>query len=247
MKKKLAAKKLLFVSIFTPVFLLFLISCGSGENLINEEPFNDNEFFVEAAEENVHSTGVFENVIEESDVEPPAGEYEAIHPLCIQNRCTSICEKLYVDGKYIPLCDIRPKYTFFFHDLPFRIDGLEMYFDGSVVANYHAEGTGPARSHTTSSDSLVGLFFIQNDRIVVDRGIEELTTTQWDDWGIQIFQFGGDVTRIGMKNTLSQMPELQEDDFTYRVFFCEVRPDGREMLYIFYHELPNSSLWQLLK
>jgi len=155
----------------------------------------------------------------------------------------------------MPSCGLSAKYTFFFFNDINRWDE----WDGKIIDNWwRPDDIRPSRGY--SSDSLAGLFVFQNDRIVIKfdgsasvdgifsipTPIIELTTTQWDDFGVQIFQYAGDVTLIGMPDTLSQMPELQDDDFARRVFFCEEATIGREMLYIYHHELPESKLWNLL-
>jgi len=187
----------------------------------------------------------------------PQDEQSDIDPICIWNFCTG-CEKLYIDGEYIQLCDIRQKYEFFFST--YIMDG----WDGQIVDNWwRPEDTKPATSQSFSSDATAGYFVFENDRIVIhDTGgriridgffesslpnrIVELTTTQWDEWGVQIFQYAGDVTLISMQGVLSQFPELQEETFDYYLDFCEERTAGREILYIYYHELPESRLWNLL-
>ncbi|MCL2578284.1 MAG: hypothetical protein FWE27_09625 [Defluviitaleaceae bacterium] len=74
-----------------------------------------------------------------------------------------------------------------------------------------------------------------------------MDNVQWDDFGVQIFQYAGDVTLIGMPDTLSQMPELHEDTFDHRLRTGEWQDaGGRELLYIYHHELPKSKLWNLL-
>ena len=142
------------------------------------------------------------------------------------------------------------------------VDGWTDEWDGIIISNFWGgdiEDTRPSRG--ISSDESIGLFFIQDDRIILEeddgqmdygvygipeprRFARELTTKQWDDFGVQIFQFAGDVTLIGLQGTLSQMPELHEDNFT--VGFCETQTAGREIVYIYHHELPESKLWKLL-
>jgi len=54
----------------------------------------------------------------------PQDEPPAVDPLCPRNRCAPVCVMLYIDGEYIPRCDIHRKYTFFFYcDISRWMDG----------------------------------------------------------------------------------------------------------------------------
>jgi hypothetical protein len=239
--------------------IILLCSCSRAD-VMNECTENSNI---------VSETSVESNEIadyEEIDVPVatppnyPQDEQSVIDPICLF-WCGSVCVMLYIDGEYILRCDIRQKYTFIFYC---DINRWTDEWDGIIIGNWWGgdpEDTRPSRG--LSSDETLGLFVFQNDRIIIEeddgqmiygaygipeprRFARELTTTQWDDWGVQIFQYAGDVTLIGMQGTLSQMPELHEDGFAHRIFICEEQTVGREILYIFYHELPESQLWNFL-
>ncbi|MCL2456595.1 MAG: hypothetical protein FWD19_03510, partial [Defluviitaleaceae bacterium] len=151
--------------------------------------------------------------------------------------------------------------TFFFNT---EMSRLTDKGDGTIIDNWwRPDDTRPSR--VMSSDRSLGGFSFQDDRIILEitdgeeyldwaldrisppRFVHELTTTQWADLGIQIFQYAGDVTFIGLQDTLSQMPELHEDGFDIRLFKGEEQDTGgREVLYLYYHELPESRLWSRL-
>jgi hypothetical protein len=195
---------------------------------------------------------------EEQEPSLPQEEQPIIDPC--KEWCLG-CEPLDIDGEHIPRCGITTKYTFFFNT---DISILTDEGDGVIVDNWwRPDDTRPSRG--VSSDRSLGSFFIQNDRVFLEitdgeeyldwaldrisppRFVHELTTTQWDELGVQIFQYAGDVTIIGLQGTLSQMPELQEDDFDSRLCIGDGQDaGGRELLYIFYHELPESKLWNRL-
>jgi hypothetical protein len=61
------------------------------------------------------------------------------------------CETLYINGEYIPRCDLRQKYTFFFYS---DISRWTDEWDGTIVDNWWLpEDTSPATSQRGSSDS----------------------------------------------------------------------------------------------
>ena|GEM_PF-2450744 len=189
-------------------------------------------------------------------------EQSAIDPLCINHRCSPVCKMLYIDGEYVPLCDIQRKYEFFFFDEAVYIGDIA--WDGAIIANWwQPEDTSPATSQTLASDVNVGLFVIQDDRIILEEddgricygyaGIpaprmlaREVTTTHRDEWGIQIFQYAGDVAFISLCGVLSQMSELVDDNFRFPLYTLSSPCHELEIQYILYHELPDSSLWSLL-
>jgi len=107
------------------------------------------------------------------------------------------------------------------------------------------------------SEQLLAFLTFENGRLIMTnnpyrwgRGdLRELTTTQWEDFGIQIFEFGGDITLISKYGILSQMPELLEDSLIHTLnTSIHPRDSGivYETQYIQHCELPGSSLWQLL-
>jgi hypothetical protein len=261
--------------------LFLLCSCLTAEDLIENETNvaavsetheeTDSDYIPENHEESDEATlyRKFEFAVSDEEIltqyieaqnREPWGYHrdeESVADFC-KSWCVG-CEPLYVDGGYIPRCALRHKYTFFFRD--FSID--EERWDGSIVDNWwRPDDTRPAWSQYFSSDSSLGWFTVQNDRIILEitdgeeyfdtvlgrisppRFVHELTTTQWDDFGVQIFQYAGDVTLIGLHDTLSQMSELHEEN--RQVGFCEEQTAGREILYIYYHELPESKLWNRL-
>jgi len=191
-------------------------------------------------------------------------EEEIVNPRCIRNRCDIPCQTMYIDGEYVPLCDIRKKYTFHLSDFQSEEDGMPR--DGFVITNWWSpENTNPMWSQTRSSDMDAGAFIVYNGRIILaDKGsvpfgylslppyrqpriqTNELTTTQWDELGIQIFEYGGDVTLISLCGVLSQMPELVNDNFHFTLYVLDSPSHEHEVQYILYHELPYSSLWSLL-
>jgi hypothetical protein len=79
---------------------------------------------------------------------------------------------------------------------------------------------------------------IENDIVPV----REITNNLWEMWGIQAFEYGGDVTLIGRLGALSQIPEFNEDEH----YFSLETTGEFELLYIMYHEREGSGLWQLL-
>ena len=100
------------------------------------------------------------------------------------------------------------------------------------------------------SDRIIGSFTIQNNRIImVETGrldfVREIVTTQSERLGIQILTYGHDIKLISGVGIISQAPEWQEDDFHFTLAFISWL-EGFESQYIMYHELPYSSLWQLL-
>ena len=71
--------------------------------------------------------------------------------------------------------------------------------------------------------------------------VREITNDIWEKWGIQAFEWGGDITLIGKHGTISQIPEFHEDEFHFEL---EVTYDF-EVQYIVYHERADSMLLQL--
>jgi len=72
--------------------------------------------------------------------------------------------------------------------------------------------------------------------------IREITNDLWDKTGIQAFLYGGDVTLISREGVLSQLMDVYED----ALYFNLITDNGFELLYIMYHEQPESALWQFL-
>jgi hypothetical protein len=77
--------------------------------------------------------------------------------------------------------------------------------------------------------------------ILIDVPVWEITNNLWELWGIQAFEYGGDVTFISRRGVLSQIPEFNEDEY----YFNLETTDKFELLYIMHHEREDSSLWQL--
>jgi len=166
---------------------------------------------------------------------------------------------LFIDGEYVEFEFIVKKYNMHI----FTGYSSLYYPSGIVLTNWAGQfNTRPFFDYIgASSDFEIGLIYIYEGRLIVRKiennwgrvYITEKTTTQWDDWQIQIFQYAGDVTLISPLGVLSQMPQLQEDDFWFPLYITspyrwnpqQARFDY-EMQYILYHELPNSSLWHLL-
>jgi hypothetical protein len=243
--------------------LCFCLAACVGEDVLNEvveDSATVSENYVEL-DETVNNEELYSSTNEATECQEtnyPQDEQPVIALECTRNNKCPVCEMLYIDGEYLHRCDLRQKYTFFFY-LDFN---RWNEWDGIIIDNWWLpEDTRPATNQRSSSDWGLGMFVVQNDRIILEendgsmgrdehgmptppRFVRELTTTQWDEWGVQIFQYAGDVTLIGKEGTLSQMPELHEDDF--RVDFCEEQTIGREIVYIFYHELPESKLWNRL-
>jgi hypothetical protein len=71
---------------------------------------------------------------------------------------------------------------------------------------------------------------------------QDISGDLWDNHGIQIFLYAGDATIISRRGIISQIPELQEDNF----YFDLSTSGDYEMQYIMRHEQPDSRLWQLL-
>jgi len=207
------------------------------------------------------------NIERQSPPQENSYEEDFVHPRCIRNRCDIPCQTMHIDGEYVPLCDIWIKYSFHFSD--FQPDGDETPRDGFVITNWWPpEDTSPmwSQSYARGSDMSAGTFSLQNGRIVLNndgslRGgtprcpprpyprriqINELTTTQWDELGVQIFEYGGDVTLISLCGVLSQIPELADDSFHFPLDVLDSPFHEHEVQYILYHELPYSSLWSLL-
>jgi len=85
--------------------------------------------------------------------------------------------------------------------------------------------------------------------------VTDITADQWDDWRIQVFRFGGDITLLGGRGTLTQIPEFHEDEFYFLLRTDEalVLEDGTptasrefELQYIMRHEISGSALCRLL-
>jgi hypothetical protein len=102
------------------------------------------------------------------------------------------------------------------------------------------------RPNIWGRNSDLGYFPITEEpdgRLVVRRGaVREITHDLWENWGLQAFEWGGDVTFIGREGALSQIPEHYGDALYFNLsIFGEF-----EMQYIMYHERENAALWQLL-
>jgi len=120
----------------------------------------------------------------------------------------------------------------------------------------------PATRLNTGSERGFPLQVLPNGRIYVKEhnfgaagSVVELTTTQWEEWGVQIFIFGGDITVIGRYGTLTSIPEFHEDDLYFPFIFGDsFSPQGSarrlnyefEIQYIMHHEIVDSALMQLL-
>ena len=139
------------------------------------------------------------------------------------------------------------KFTFYFgywHD------------DGLLITNWHSEAdTSPARRGWMSSDSYYPIRALPDARIVMEghgdrpSPVTDITTTQWEDWGIQVFRFAGDITLIGGRGSLTQIPEFNEDDFHFRLDTHENYSQTSrefELQYIMRHEISDSALCRLL-
>jgi len=150
----------------------------------------------------------------------------------------------------------RQKYTF---DLS-RNQGGEWWM---LIKNWWDDkDTSPSTCQNSGSDRYFMILPLSDGRITT-KGFEgghvslvsDITTSQWDIWGIQIFVFGGDVTLIGGRGTLTQIPEFHDDTFYFPLATdADLIHSGGisfasrefEMQYIMYHELPESNLWRLL-
>jgi len=72
--------------------------------------------------------------------------------------------------------------------------------------------------------------------------IREITENLWEDFRIQAFVYGGDITLVSPRGILSQIPELHEDNFHFDI---SASPDF-DIQYILYHEISYSSLLHML-
>jgi hypothetical protein len=163
----------------------------------------------------------------------------------------------YLDGEFVPFDGIGMKFTFNFGDFYDEIN--DKYWQGTVTSNWGyldyttwewriLDDTLPMTSGRGSSDIGAGWFSIEDNRIVMQSepgSLRELTTTQWDEWGIQIFELSGDMQLISMPGVLSEIPELQEDNFLFRLY-VDMEVAQREIQYILYHEREESELLHLL-
>ena len=171
-------------------------------------------------------------------------EQTSVCPVCLNEICTSFY-------------GIRQKFDFHIHPAPFYIEYYPWigYWIGVAIINWGSGNYNTAPFTLCvggTSDQGAGYLKIQDGRIVIDNfsdqpnRIRELTTTQWDDWGIQIFTYGGDVLLIGERSAFLQMPGLEEDGFRPDLWIYNLHDMRPMTLYFFYHELPGSRLWRLL-
>ena len=156
--------------------------------------------------------------------------------------------------KVEPELEFLQKYRFSFDQNPYQ--------DGNGVIIWWIDSMEPATRLNTGSERSFPLQVLPDGRIYVEEhgfglagSVVELTTTQWEEWGIQIFFFGGDITIIGKYGTLTSIPEFHEDDFYFPFIFGDsfTSPGSSwrlnyefEMQYIMHHEIADSVLIQLL-
>jgi len=135
---------------------------------------------------------------------------------------------------------------------------------GSLTTTWDDDNdTQPLTPNTISSVSTRGVYqaiALPDGRMATERHdgepspVADITTTQWDDFGIQVFRFGGDLTLIGEGGALTDIPEFHEDDFHFplqtnaRHVGAERISSGRdfELQYIMRHEISDSALCRLL-
>ena len=136
------------------------------------------------------------------------------------------------------------------NDLP---EFLEDTFRRSFAVRNHLTGFGmQVIEYDEKETSALWNWIVANDipieihdNELYQISIQEITGSLWDDFRIQAFVYGGDITLVSQRGILSQMSELYEDSF-YFGFNLDNRNPGFEIQYILYHEIPYSSLLRAL-
>jgi len=144
----------------------------------------------------------------------------------------------------------------------FTIDfGSSLREKGGIgIVTWWSDSTEPARYYEVGSERyffvhtmLDGSVEIEGDHLGLAGEVIDLTTHQWEEWGVQILSFAGDKILLGGRGSLTSIPEFHEDNFYFPLETDEryVYPhDGArrefEMQYIISHEMSESALLQLI-
>jgi len=130
-----------------------------------------------------------------------------------------------------------------------RTDGLCSRIIGwghdreSAFLNYHEREGSELWAWLMNSDN-AHLLNVHNPHpeIITYAPIREITGDLRENRRIQAFVFGGDVTFISRRGSISQLPAFYKDEF----YFALDTTDNFEVQYVMYHERESSHLWELL-